>query len=44
MGYMDAVCYIPKKDILFFGFGMMSAYHNFQIRVKVNWKIGEYEY
>jgi hypothetical protein len=33
--YWDAVVFIPKKDIWFFGFGLFSNYNNKDIGIKL---------
>ena len=37
----DAVVFIPKKNVNFMGFGIMSSYNNKDMAYKVSWAIDE---
>jgi hypothetical protein len=39
--YFDAVAFKPLKDIVFFGFGIFANYHNKNLRLKIQWAIGD---
>lgn len=35
------MAFIPKKDVWFFGFGIMGNYHSYDWTLKVKWRVGE---
>ena len=39
--YWDAVVFIPKRDIWFFGFGLFSNYNNKDVGIKFQWNLGK---
>lgn len=39
-GYFDAVTFIPKRDVWFFGFGIYPNYHKKDMDLKIKWAIG----
>jgi hypothetical protein len=39
--YYDAVVFVPKKNIVFFGWGLFANYNGKDISYKVAWRIGK---
>ena len=37
----DAVVFIPKRSVLFFGFGLMANYNGHDMKIKVQWNIND---
>ena len=41
--YWDAVCFIPRRNITFFGWGLFSNYNKCDVTIKLQWQIGDGE-
>lgn len=39
--YWDAVVFIPKRNIVFFGWGLFANFNGTDMDLKVQWQIGE---
>lgn len=39
--YWDAVVFKPKRNVWFFGWGILANYNNKDMKIKFQWKIGE---
>ena len=39
--YPDAVAFVPKRDVWFFGFGLASNYHSKDMKLQCKWLIGK---
>lgn len=39
--YWDAVAFVPKRDVIFFGFGIMSNYRDKDVKHVLQWQLGE---
>jgi len=39
--YWDAVVFVPKRNVMFFGFGVMANYNGKDMKIKVQWNVGE---
>lgn len=39
VNYKDAVIFIPKRDVLFIGFGVFSSYYGKDLKIKLGWEI-----
>jgi hypothetical protein len=39
--YYDAACFIPKRKVVFSGFGIFQNYYGNLMKMKVKWVIGE---
>lgn len=37
--YWDSVFFIPKRNIIFFGFGLMSNYHGKDMKIIIKWQV-----
>ena len=37
----DSVIFIPKRDILFLGFGMFVTFKNDDVKLKIQWRLGK---
>jgi len=37
--YWDAVVFIPKRPVFFFGFGVMANYNSKNMKLKIQWNI-----
>jgi len=37
--YWDAVAFVPKRNVKFHGFGLMSNYEKIDMKVKIRWQI-----
>ena len=39
--YWDAMAFIPKRNVTFFGFGLMANYNGKNMKVKFQWNIND---
>jgi hypothetical protein len=39
--YCDAVIFKPKRNVLFYGFGLMSSYNSVPVKYTINWAIND---